>query len=234
MQSYLDAIRPDQSVEVVIGRRSVRVERARLGLHLRLARQAEAVESCLAASPAELRGARDVAGAALAIQAYLTLAGLDPGEGTGPELLIAYRWLVAANRLQLALPFMRDETPVAGTPPAYNYEGRVHAWWIHKLASRYGWSRDQIMVLWPEEAACYLQEVLVAEFDEADERRSLSELAYHYDEHTRTSSFRPVPRPAWMVGERLRRHGRMPRVMLPTGNVVDLSGYGVMKRDVVH
>ena len=229
MQSYLDVIRPDQSVEVVIGRRRVRVERARLGLHLRLAHQAEAVESCLAA--------RDAAGAALAMRTYLAMAGLDPGAGTGPELAIAYRWLVAANRLQLALPFMRDEQPAGpagiGMPPAYDYEGRVHAWWVHKIASRYGWSRDQILNLWPEEAACYLQEVLVAEFDEADERRSLSELAYHYDEHTRTSSFRPVPRPAWMVGERLRR-GSVPRVMLPTGNVVDLGGYGVVKRNGVH
>jgi hypothetical protein len=227
MQSYLDAIRPDQSVGVVIGRRAQLVERARLGLHLRLARQAEAVESCLAA--------RDVAGASTALRAYLGMAGVDTGAGTGAELAIVYRRLCAANRLQFALPFMRDEAPPREGPPlSYDYPGRGQAWWVHKLASRYGWSRDQVLGLWPEEAACYLQEILVAEFDEADERRSLSELAYHYDEHTRTSSFRPVPRPAWMVGERLRRRGRMPRVMLPTGNVIDLGGYGVMKRDVVH
>lgn len=222
---YLDAIAPGQAVAVRLGGAPVIVERARLGLHLRLARQESRVEERLQAG--------DAAGAAAALRAYLEMAGVDGGAATGPEMIVAYRRLCAANRLQIALPFMRDEGPPAGPPLPYDYPGRGQAWWVHKLASRYGWPRDHILGLWPEEAACYLQEILVAEFDEADEQRALSELAYAYDEGSRTATFRPVPRPAWMVGDRLKR-GRVPRRILPSGNVVDLSGYGVAKREIVH
>jgi len=224
---YLDAIAPGRAVTVQWAGAPVAVERARLGLHLRLARQEDRVESCLQAG--------DAAGAAAALRAYLAMAGMDTDVATGPEMVVAYRRLCAANRLRIALPFMRDRDaePPAGPPAPYDYPGRGQAWWVHKLASRYGWPRDAVLGLWPEEAACYLQEVLVAEFDEADERRSLSELAYAYDEGSRTASFRPVPRPAWMVGDRLKR-GRVPRSILPSGNVVDLSGYGVARREIVH
>ena len=80
------------------------------------------------------------------------------------------------------------------------------------------------MELWPEEAACYLQEILVSEANEAEERHSLSELAYHYDKASQTSRYVPLPRPAWMQSEPTKpRPVRMLRSMLPYGEVIDLE-----------
>ena len=212
---YLEATAPDQGCEVVLGGRVVFIARARLGLHLRLARIAERVEEGL--------GRRDVHAAAESIRAYCRHTGCSPDGATGVETLAAYTRLIAMNGLRWLLPFMRAQTP-PGQPPAYDYPDRVYAWWVHKLASRYGWTRPEIEALWPEEAACYLQEIFVAECDEADERRSLSEMAYSYNKHTKKATFKPLPRPNWMVVRDGGKPRRIRRDMLPVGVIIDLSG----------
>ena len=137
-------------------------------------------------------------------------------------MLDAYRELQELNALRYFLPFQLWQPPELESPP-YDYPGRQWAWWIHKLASRYGWARKDIFELWPEEAAAYLQEILVTEFEEADDRRALSELGYHYDKTTGKASFRPLPRPGWMVKDNPQPTVRIRREMLPVGNVIDLS-----------
>lgn len=214
MPGYLEATAPDQGCDVLLGGRVAFIARARLGLHLRLARLAEQVGDDL--------GRRDVTAAAGSIRAYCHQAGCSLDEATGVEILAAYTRLAAMNGLRWLLPFMKASAP-PGTPPAYDYPGRVYAWWVHKLASRYGWTRPEIEVLWPEEAACYLQEIFVAEYDEADERRSLSEMAYSYNKQTKKATFKPLPRPNWMV-VRVDKPRRIRRDMMPVGVIIDLSG----------
>jgi hypothetical protein len=214
MGGYLDAVAPGQGCEVVPGGRARWIPRARLGLHLRLARLAEQVSDAL--------GRRDIPAAAASIRAYCLAAGCPSDGASGAQLAAAYARLVQTNGLRWLLPFMKAQAP-PGKAPAYDYPDRVYAWWVHKLASRYGWTRPEVEALWPEEAACYLQEIFVAEYDEADERRSLSEMAYQYNKHTRAATFRPLPRPNWMVVRGDREPRRIRRDMLPVGVIVNLS-----------
>lgn len=211
MRGYLDAVHPAQFRDVELGRVVRRVERARLGLHLQLARLAERFDGA--------DGAKEMA---RAIGDYLSLIGLETDGATGTEVLVAYAEVRALNNWQWDLPFMREERgPMK--PPPYDYPDRNWAWWVHKLSSRYGWSRDEIFDLWPEEAACYLQEIFVSEIDESEARRSLSELAYRYDKGSKRSHFIPTPRPAWMVDSGPPKRYRIRRDMLPVGNVIKLE-----------
>ncbi len=211
MVGFLDAVDPGQHVDVILAGVSHRVGRARFGLHLRLSRLIEAFDA-----------SDDAGHLAGLIREYLTLCGLEP-EGSGVELLTAYAVLRSLNAWQWELPFMRDRVEATKAIP-YDYPDRTWAWWIHRLASRYGWTRDLIFDLWPEEAACYLQEIFVSEFDEAEERRSLSELAYKYDKGSKTSRYMPLPRPNWMAGREPPTRRRVRRDMVPMGVVIDLSG----------
>jgi hypothetical protein len=207
MLGYLDAVDPGQCIDVRLAGVPRRIYRARLGLHLRLSRLAQDFDE------------EPDAGA---IHAYLEACGL-PDEGTGVERLAAYVALRLLNEWQWDLPWMTQPGDPEHKPPAYEYEDRTWAWWLHKLASRYGWSRDQIFDLYPEEAACYLQEIFVAEFDETDQQRSLSELAYKYDKGAQTSRFVPTPRPGWMVGMEAPKTRKVHRRAVPVGNVISLD-----------
>lgn len=207
MEGYLDAVDPSQAITVGLGGQQYRVPRARLGLHLRLAR---------------LAGRFDEEPEASAVRDYLEVCGL-PDEGTGVEQLATFVALRLLNEWQWDLPWMLEPGNPEHKPPAYEYEDRTWAWWVHKLASRYGWTRDEVFDLWPEEAAAYLQEIFVSEFDETDRQRGLSELSYKYDKSTRTSRFIPTPRPGWMVGMKAPEARRVRKDVLPVGNVVDLE-----------
>lgn len=215
---FLEGIDPAQGVDVL----SRWVARARLGLHLRLAKISDLInQELLLENPAE---------AAHLISQYLEEAGLDAGQKVdysagqagGVAQLGAYLKLAELNALRWLLPFQKWEGAPTAPRPAYDYPGREWAWHIHKLASRYGWTRPEIFDLWPEEAASYLQEIFVAEFAETDEARSLTEIGYRYDKVTKQSTFIPTPRPGWMLDEKPKMR-RIRKDMLPMGHIIKLS-----------
>lgn len=208
MNGYLDAVDPAQSALVRLGGVIQHVPRARLGLHLRLARLAERFDA--------------VPGAGL-VREYLDACGIHNAPLSGVELLTAYVRLRALNLWQWDLPFMKQPGALDKKPLPYEYPDRVWSWWVHKLASRYGWTRDEIFNLWPEEAAAYMQEIFVAEYDEADERRSLTEMGYHYDKGSKKSRFVPLTRPAWMAGREEPKPHRVAKRWLPVGNLINLD-----------
>lgn len=205
---YLDIISPGQGVEVF----GQWIPRARLGLHLRLSRLLEKIDF------------EDAQQSTEAVSEYLSAAGVDTESLTGFEQLRALIVLSDLNRFQAKLPYLEWDGGAVDKEPPYTYPSRAWALWVHKLASRYGWSRDEIFSLWPEEAAVYIQEIILAEYDEADERRALSELAYKYDKTTNKSRFIPLPRPAWMVEKKEKpKTIRVRKDMLPIGNIIKLS-----------
>lgn len=205
---FLEMTDPNQGVELF----GQWIPRARLGLHLRLSKIYARVTF------------DDAPETATAIKEYLDLCGLDDTDLTGLEQLQAVLILVEINRLQTVFAYQKWKGPDQKEPP-YTYSGRIWALYIHKIASRYGWTRDEIFNLWPEEAAAYIQEIILAEYDEADERRALTEIGYKYDQATKKSRFIPVPRPGWMVDEapEKSRRLRVRRDMLPMGNIIDLT-----------
>jgi len=209
--SYVDTLLPQQ-ITIVLAGREVIVPRARLGQYLLLERVLDDFEA--APGWAEI---------SQAIRRYFEIVGLNLAGAHPVEILTAFAALGKANGWQWTPAFMREPSPPRKEKIAYDYEGRNWAWVIHKLASRYGWSDDHILNLYPERAACYLQEILVSEQLEAEERHSLSELAYQYDRVSKTSRYVPLPRPGWMVDSSLPEPVRIPRSALPYG-VQNLKG----------
>lgn len=211
VNGYLDAI-SNQQITFSLNGREITLPRARLGLHLQLGR----VLSDFEQAPGWLE-------IASAIRSYFGLLGVDVTGAQPVEVLAAFYQLKEFNTWQWALAFMR-EPGKGGEAEPYDYPERNWAWVVHKLASRYGWTRHYIMELWPEEAACYLQEILVSEANEAEERHSLSELAYRYDSASKTSKYIPLPKPEWMVsGSELPKPVKMLRSLLPYGSVINLE-----------
>ena len=215
MKGFLDAIAP-QSVTISLAGVPLTVERARLGLHLFLAREAERSVGALSNGDADI--------AATHMGQYIRLAcGDHLGATTSAEMIAAFVELAVLNMPLFSLAFMEatiDKSPT----PAYDYPDRGYALWVHRLASRYGWTREEIFDLCPEEFMCYLQEILVSEYDEEDRLRVLSEMAYHYDKATKKMNFRPLPRPAWMSGRKERQKMRIHYAYLPMADeIIDLS-----------
>lgn len=204
MNGYLDAI-SDQFVTIRLGGRDITYPRARLGLHLKLARIVNDFDQ--APGWSEM---------AAAIRRYFEALELDISAAHPVEILAAFLALKRANSWQWALAFML-EPGQGGEKLSYDYPDRNWAWTVHKLASRYSWTQDYILSLYPEAAACYLQEILVSETHEAEERHSLSELAYRYNSTTRTSEYVPLPRPSWMVPQVEAKPVRIRRDFLPYG-----------------
>lgn len=214
MNGFFEAISEQQAIITLAGQ-EVTVPRARLGLHLRLGSLSDDFE--------EAPGSPEMA---VAIQSYFEVLGLDISHLRPVEILRAFIELRAFNSWQMELAFMKDAGPKPGPEP-YDYPGRNWAWVIHKLASRYGWTRDYIFSLYPEEAAAYLQEILVSEHFEAEERYRLSELAYTYDKNSKTRRYVPLSKPAWMVNQELPKPVRILKSMLPFG-VKNLAGEEVV------
>ena len=71
----------------------------------------------------------------------------------------------------------------------------------------------------PEEAVIYIQEIMLDDQFKREWEYSLSGQGMIYNKTTRTSRFRPLTRPKWMV-KREPTVVKMPRSLLPVGNVV--------------
>jgi hypothetical protein len=138
----------------------------------------------------------------------------------------AFLKLQNLNRLRFLPPFLRPDKeagPDSKTPP-WDYEGRELYIWIHTLASTYGWSREEILGLVPEEAVIYVQEIMLDDQFKREWEYGLSGQGMIYSSRTRTSHFRPLLRPSWMV-KREPTVVKMPKSLLPMGNVIYGEGF---------
>jgi len=114
----------------------------------------------------------------------------------------------------------------------YDYNGRFISTWVTRLARMYGWSSEHILNLFPEEAACYIQEAEIQEFNEKEFVYRLSEMAYTYDKGTKRSRYVPLKRPGWMLAEREEEIEKIkiPIGAIPQGVVINLEDrYGKKK-----
>ena len=204
MDRYLDAVK-EQGVSLF----GQWIPRARFGLHLQLARLHQEFE--------QAGGANETA---YIIQDYLALCNLNL---IGTRALFAFACLLSLNNWQWELPFMTGPKE-EHKPAAYEYKDRTWAYYVHKLASRYGWTRDYIFGLWPEEIACYLQEIFVSEFNEYEDQYRLSELAYVYDKHSKQSKYQPISKPYWMAPPITPPIIRIHKAFLPAGLVIRGDG----------
>jgi len=219
---FYEAIKP-RSAEITIAGESHVIERARLGRFFRLGELYRKYQEAVIERKSY---------AVDCLFDYLFLASDIPKgtwESISPlELASAFLRLVELNNAQMSLPIFSDSTE--REKKIYDYNGRFVATWVTRLARMYGWSADHILEsLLPEEAACYLQEAAIQEFDEREFIYRLSDVAYRYDKTSKTSRYVPLRRPGWMLEPKEAEVEaiKIPRKFIPTGVVIDLeTAYG--------
>jgi len=207
---------PLSSIKVRLNGREILVSRARLGLFLKLEAHLRDLNNAVKQ--------RDSGGVVLAIYQYLLSAveGIDPGKMKWLELMQAFFSIRNMNIISIDLSMLKIRMAEREGSTPWDHPDRPFLMWIHLLATYYGWSLTEIESLWPEDAAMYVQEILVDEQLRREWEHSLSPVAYPADKKGKTK-FTPLPRPVWM-----RRDGpkkmRIPKKLLPIGVITDLSG----------
>lgn len=105
----------------------------------------------------------------------------------------------------------------------WDYDGREWFLWVHILAAKYGWSIEYIAELDIDQAIALLQEIQIEDQLEKEWEWGTTELAYDFDEASKKSKLRPLPRPDWMTPEPTRNQPktvRMPLSLRPVGLVM--------------
>jgi hypothetical protein len=218
MDDFLAAVDTRQGAKIIIDGEAVFAPRCRLLAHLQLSEIEIKIKDT----------SQPVLISALIIE-YLAVAGMTDEQiknASTYELLEAFFALRQLNAWQWLLPWLANSETPPSEPEFYDYNGRRWAVWVHRLASRYGWSRDEIFNLWPEEAAAYIQEIMISEYHEREDRRALSEVSYRYDKTTKTSRFIPTPIYSWMIDEKPPTPVRVLASVLPVGNIIRMEDDG--------
>lgn len=129
------------------------------------------------------------------------------------------------NAVRINLPtlsFALLKTKIKDEKFPWEYEGRTWYYWLHVFSSAYGWTEDVVAHLDIDTAIGLLQEILIEEQLNHEWEYSLTEMAYPYDEKSKKSHFRELPRPDWMKKITPPPKKVMIRKdMLPVGNVIN-------------
>ena len=173
-------------------------------------------------------------------KAMLDIISLQTGEEEKPDnflhALVSVIEIINNNALDAEAVFLRPP-PKTGEQskqerPRWDYDGRAFATWIDAFARNYGCDLQTILELDVNTAAFLYQEILVTEQLEKEWNYSLTEMAYPTDSSGK-ANYRPLSRPYWMndIDDKPLPVARIPKHMLPSGVVIDLSGMGLMKND---
>lgn len=217
-------LRPDldePQAPVKVGGHEFNLTRARLGGFLRLQAELEAYDK--AAKSWDLH---DMAEGLWRV--LNTGLGLDRATfETAPwfEVVEAFVRVQTVNALpeteKLAMLRMAEKS----RPVPWDYEGRTAIAFVHILAESYGWSKQEVLDLWPEEALALMQEIEASDFVRREFEHMHSQLAYKYDKRGK-GTYQPLKKPAWMVFRPKRLVTQLLRKALPLGNVVFHDGMG--------
>ena len=205
------------SIRVDLNGREVHVLRARLGLFLKLERCLHDLEEAVKQ--------RNSGGVVSAIYRYITTAAdkaIDFSKLSWLETLAPFFDVRKMNTVSIDLPMLKIRIKERAIVSPWDHPDRPFLMWIHLLAQNYGWSLTEIESLWPEDAAMYVQEILVDEQLIREWQYSLSSVAYPADKKGKVK-FRPLPRPSWMLRGRPRKI-KILKELLPIGNIINLSG----------
>ena len=111
----------------------------------------------------------------------------------------------------------------------WEYEGRTWYFWLNLFSRHYGWQESVIAEMDIDDAIGLYQEIQIDEQLENEWQYGLSEIAYPYDKATKTSRYKPLTRPDWMLhsmgdAKKPVKKSRMPKSILPKGNIISLDG----------
>ena len=138
------------------------------------------------------------------------------------EVLSTLFTIYDLNTPSLEFPMLLVHSKTKGEI-GWDYEGRDWYTWAHMLAHEYGWTIQYIEFLEINDAIGLLQEILSEHQFEREWQWGLSEMAYPYDENTKKSNFKPLPRPEWMQTVQKVEEPKKVKIridMLPVGNVI--------------
>ena len=137
------------------------------------------------------------------------------------QAVLAYEAAVVANVPDTLFPMLLHSPDKKGGVD-FDYDGRMWYLWSHLLARHYGWTLEYIANLDIDEAIGHIQEILVDEQLEREWEWATSEVAYSYNQATKHSELRPLPRPAWMKMRKIEppKKIRIHKMFVPMGNVV--------------
>lgn len=140
------------------------------------------------------------------------------------DVASAYNQVIELNRVRIDFPILRSDPTEPKTHP-WEYEGRSWYFWLNLFSSRYGWDEDKISMLDVDTAVGLYQEISIDEQLQKEWEYGLSDVAYVYNTTTKSSEFKPLPRPDWMkpIIPKELPVIRMRKDMLPTGNIVNLE-----------
>lgn len=131
------------------------------------------------------------------------------------EIGVAYGRLDALNLIEEELPILRS---TGGKVPRWDYPRREIIAWVDMIAHAYGWSKDEIVNLYPEEAVAIWQEIAAREYYERRFDHALSQVAYETDRSGRVT-YRPLDMPFWMATGDSHKV-KIPKTALPIGNII--------------
>jgi len=220
-------------VIINVNGKSVEIERAKLRLWFNLedmrSKLKEAVEK------------GDTQAVSLIICSYLSAASYEDVEtfqdATWEEVAIAFADVNNLNSPRLQFPLFNIDEDKSFDKESWDYKGRTWYLWVHLLAKTYGWVEEYIAELEIESGLAFIQETIVEDQLKKEWEWSLTEMAYEYNKASKTSRYKPLPRPNWMRAiRRAPKKTKMLKMMLPFGPVENLSGMGLhgTDADVVH
>jgi len=223
----------NSKVIISVSGKSIEVERAKLRLWFDL----EDVRSRL--KEAAERG--DTQAVSLTLCSYLSAASCENIEvfqdANWEEVAIAFAEITFLNTPLLHLPLFDYHDKEQVDTVSWEYEGRTWYLWVHTLAKAYGWTEEYISNLEIETGLALIQETVVDDQLGKEWEWSLTEIAYQYDKGSKTSRFKPLPRPSWMGGgKKPPKKTKMLMSMLPVGYIENVSGMGLhgTDADVIH
>jgi len=146
----------------------------------------------------------------------------------------AYSIIVAENFNIRLLPFMKySKKKLEDERDVWDYSGRLWYSYSHKIANEYKWTLDYINDLDVDDAFALIQEILVSDQLNKEWEWTLSEKSVGYDEATKKSRFIELHRPDWMKPiPKPPQKVKMPRVMMPQGNIMKLGADGKLENVV--
>lgn len=143
------------------------------------------------------------------------------------EIATAYGEIVVANLPKTDFPILRATTKDVTTKSNWEYPGRTWYVWAHLLSKNYGWELEVIEKLDIDDAIALIEEIMVENQLDREWEWALSPTAYQYNEATKKSEFKPLPRPRWMQDEvEPPKKLKIPKSLIPMGKIVHLNTPG--------
>jgi hypothetical protein len=122
----------------------------------------------------------------------------------------------------LNFPILTSQTKENDNKLPWEYDGRGWYFWLNLFAKSYGWDEKTIGELDIDTAIGLYQETQIDEQLDREWEWGMSEIAYPYNDRTKKSEFRQLPRPDWMM-PMAPKHVPVVKIrkdMIPVGNVI--------------